>query len=411
MKIKLAATGYFADTLLQAGTGFVLVAVAARNSTLSEFGEFALIIAVAAIQQTLATLGSQQIIYSRSAKNGGKIPYLNTTAFGLTLRVSILFYLATTVLLVFFGNNVYLYLYLLGGLRVLSAASNPLLMDAQARHAIREFLPYRVFSTIPVMILCSILWATSASIEYFALLWGAEPLFFLAMMTLSAKSYKRLVPLKTTAKFPALAAKSYPLALQSVLVSIYYRYDQFYVQYQFGAEPLAIYSAAARIAEVGNIAFGVLTLLLAPRLIAELRLSSGIPRVVVRGIILILAMSVAVSISCFAIGEFILGFIFGQEFAAGSSVLGVYVLSTGLTLLGSLASKALVAHGSTNFHIVSGLVGVGVMIASSFYLCQYLGPIGAAWATVLAYAAAVFVLIMRLYYLRSILEVHRNYSV
>lgn len=401
MSKRTITAGYMADAFSQAGLGFIVMLAAARSLELSEFGQLAFIMALASVQQPIASLGTQQLIYGRVALRTGKASQLTWQAFLITVSTSVLLYLFTILILIISFGPVLALVYCAAGLRVLGAVALPLVSDAQARHAQREYIPYRLTTTTCAAIATGLAFAYSAEAIIFALIWGGEAFAFALMMIISATKHKRLKKPNLQHSVIPFLVKSLPIAIQSIMVAIYYRFDQLYIQFRFGAEAMAQYAAAARLAELGNIVASIATMVLGPAFIARIFTKREFDTAIKSGAFIILLLAVAASAVSITIGEQVLTIIFGEDYGNGDKILSVYILSTAFVAIGGLCSRALSAKGHTQIQVFSGLAGMVTVIVLSILFCEIIGPVGAAWATVIAYAASSIVLAFKLFHVKS----------
>lgn len=392
--------GYLLDALAQAGLGFWIIVTASRSLTIEQFGALAFILALAGLQQPIATLGTQQIVYGKVALKSRRPTPFTWQATIITLLAAITIYTSTTLALIASTGLDYTALYLVAGIRVFGAISLPLVSDAQARHAIKEYLPIRLLTTLTAATAAFVAMTHMMEAQTFAAIWALESLTFTILMLFAAIHRKRLKKPIYSHSRSKLTLKALPIAAQSILISIYYRFDQIYVQLRFGPEEMAVYASAAKLAEAGNIAAGVAIMAIGPSFIKRIYTEPDIGRALTLGFIGISTVALLASIASMVIGGAILSLIFGNAFAAGSKVLSVYVLSTAFVAVGGLCSRALIARGDTKAQIVSGLAGMVTIVLTCVVLCEFIGPIGAAWATVLSYAASASVLAFRLSTLR-----------
>lgn len=374
---------------------------ATRTLELSQFGQLAFIMVLANFQQRVASLGTQQLVYGRVALRPGKSPQLTWQACLITTTTSVVLYLGTALILFTSFSQDFALVYCAAGLRVLGAVALPLISDAQARHAHREYLPYRLTTTVCALIAIGLALAWRTEGVIFALIWGGETFAFSLMTIISATNHKRLKRPNTQHSSIPFLKKSLPIAIQSVMIAIYYRFDQLYIQLRFGAEAMAEYAAAARLAELGNIVATIATMTLGPAFIAKIFSRRQFDSAIGLGTFIIFLLASTASLISITIGEQVLTLVFGKGYGSGYKILSVYVLSAAFVTIGGLCSRALSAKGHTDIQAVSGLVGVATIILLSLVLCEAIGPIGAAWATVAAYAASSLVLVIKLFGIKS----------
>lgn len=390
MKTRLARVlhkiaGFGLEAGAQGLLALLLTALAARAGDLHSFGTFAFAVAVAGAQQPVAAFGLQNVVYGRTARRpSGRLPILRgavtmATVFGFSIYV--------LTLTVFWGldqRTIGLY-YAAAGLRVLGAFSLVLTSHFQAQHAFRDYLPLRGLSLIAAAFAAFTGFLVNAPVWVFGLIWGSEALLYGALLLIMDRrvpTFARLGPYRAK----TLLAKAGPIGLGSIFVVLYLRFDQIYVQIRFGETALAIYAAAARIAEVGNLLAQVTILVVAPKVISELRGAGRLSRQSKIILVVIFFASVLASLILVLTGSEILEIVFGPAFEAGATVLAVYALSTCFVAFGGLASRGLASEGLASVQLKSAIVGASSNVLLSLSLGEIFGPPGVAWATVVSYA-------------------------
>lgn len=383
-------SAYAFDTGLSALFGLVLLLLAARGSELSEFGLFALALAVAGIQTPLAVLGTAALFYGRAASRPLQANRLYWPGIATSLVSGTLLYLLTLLVLWFVSSPELVTLYALAGLRVVGALGEPLRAIYQARSRPMDYVPWRVLTLMLAFAASGFAFTNNAQILAYAAIWGLEWLVF-ASILLVLSLRRGICPRSKRTRVRSLLLKASPLFVQSVCVAIYLRFDQVYVGWRFGETDVGIYAAAARTAEAGNMVYGLIALVVAPRIIREWL--SGKLSVSSRAVIVLIGYgSLAASGFSLLYGEELLRIAFGPAFMAGAMILAIYVLSTCLTVYGTIGSRLNIAQGATMPSMISGLVGAISNIGLTIALCEIQGPLGAATATVLSYLIAVVII-------------------
>lgn len=375
---------YALDTGLSALFGLVLLLLSARGSELVEFGMFALALAVAGIQTPLAVLGTAALFYGRAASRPLRANRLYWPGIATSLVSGTLLYLLTLLVLWFVSSPELVTLYALAGLRVVGAFGEPLRAIYQARSRPTDYVPWRVLTLMLAFAASGFAFTNNAQILAYAAIWGLEWLVF-ASILLVLSLRRGICPRAKRTRVRSLLLKASPLFVQSVCVAIYVRFDQVYVGWRFGETEVGIYAAAARIAEAGNMVYGLIALVVAPRIIREWL--SGKLSVSSRAVLVLIGYgSLAASAYSWLYGEELLTIVFGPAFIAGAMILSIYVLSTCLTVYGTIGSRLNVAQSATMPSMISGLVGAGSNVVLTVIFCELLGTMGAAIATVISYA-------------------------
>ncbi|MQX37720.1 polysaccharide biosynthesis C-terminal domain-containing protein [Roseospira navarrensis] len=375
---------YGLDSGLPALLSLLLLTLAARSTDMATFGTFALALAIAGLQTPLAAFGLITLFFGRAASRPAGAVLIFWPGVVATLVAGAVLYGGTLTALWALAPPLLTTLYALVGLRVLGAVAGPIKAIHQARSRPDRYVPWRLVTIAAAFAATGAVVALDGGLAGYALVWGLEWLVFAAGLLAGALRSGALRPVARPRVRPVLT-KAGPLFVQAVCIAVYLRFDQVYVAWRFGEAELGLYAAAARIAEAGTMVYGVVGLVVAPRIIREWthgRLS-GPARGALAGIAL---GAVAASGLCWVWGGDLLRLLFGPPFAAGGTILAIYVLSTCFTVYGAIGSRINVAQGTTLPSMIAGLVGAVSNVALSILLCEIQGPAGAATATVASYA-------------------------
>jgi O-antigen/teichoic acid export membrane protein len=161
------------------------------------------------------------------------------------------------------------------------------------------------------------------------------------------------------------------------------RIDRILIGLFLTASPVGVYSVAATGTEVVWLVPTALSQVLFHRFASRsLDLSTA-----TRARVLSLAIALTTAAAIFAIAPLAIGFFVGPRFSG--AVLPLRVLLVGAVFLASyqLDAYALAAYGRTGLASLATLVGLVVVIVADLVLIPARGIVGAAWASVIAYAA------------------------
>ncbi len=377
---------YALDTGLSAAFGVVLLMFVSRAYGLEDFGIFALCLAIINIQTTLVALGIPALLYSRAITKPVVADRLCWLGVRICITAGLITYLLTIAFL--WGANLYnlLLLYSVAGLRIIGVFGEPLRAIYQARAQPISYVPIRVSTLSAAFGLSAITYYVDGELVWYGLIFSLEWSAFALILLLGSLRRGLCLPQNPKSLIP-LVTKASPLFVQSVCVAIYVRFDQIYVGWRFGEADLGVYAAAARLAEAGNMLFGLIAFVAVPRIVREYR--SGRLSIKSKMALSFIGLSACVASLVFLdYGGAFLSLIFGPDFYPGGSILAVYALSTAFSSFGYIGSRLNVAQGRTMPSMVSGLVGATSNVFLTILLCEAQGPIGAATATVISYAFA-----------------------
>ncbi len=191
-----------------------------------------------------------------------------------------------------------------------------------------------------------------------------------------------------------LLKNSWPLAFSVVLVTLYMKIDQVMVSNFLGAKQLGIYSTVVGLSEswyfipVAIVSAIFPALMNAKRDDAE-RYAKRIENLY--DLMVVISLCIAITISFTS--DFIYQLFYNKEFAAGADVLSVHIWAGVFVFLGTASSQFLIAEGYTKIAMFRTGVGAIVNIVLNLIWIPKYGIVGAAYATLIAYAVATFFII------------------
>lgn len=189
---------------------------------------------------------------------------------------------------------------------------------------------------------------------------------------------------------------SWPLAFSAVLVSIYMKIDQAMIGSYLDSKQLGIYSTVASLSESWYfIPVAIVTSVFPAIMHAK---KTDPPRYKLRlqnmyDIMVVISLSIAIIMS---FGSSIIYHIVykNPEFWPGSKVLAVHVWAGIFVFLGSASGQYLIAEGYTKLSMLRTGVGAVVNIVLNIFFLPAYGILGAAYATLVAYFVATFLIVL-----------------
>lgn len=185
-----------------------------------------------------------------------------------------------------------------------------------------------------------------------------------------------------------LVFESWPLLVASVAVTIYMQADIIMLGIVSGDEEAGIYTSAARLSEIWYLFPTAGLAAVRPRL-SRLFASGDLPRyqrLTQR------FMTAATGVSLLAIGvvlilaDAIIRVLYGEAFRPAGPVLRLHVLAAPFVFLGVASSQWFIDRGRTRDLMVRTVIGAVVNVALNLALIPSHGALGAAIATMIAYA-------------------------
>jgi PST family polysaccharide transporter len=189
-------------------------------------------------------------------------------------------------------------------------------------------------------------------------------------------------------------ASAAPMAFSALLASIYMRIDQVMLHNMVNDSTLGQYVAAVRVSEM----FEMLPAALIASLVPVLSISAK-DHAVFRSYLdrtfryfLVLACAICVVITTAAAS--IISLLYGRQFAGAAPLLAVLIWSEGSTFFGVVVVNAMVARNLQKYLLVPTAAGALSNVALNYYLIPRYAALGAAWATLISYSLAWFVVLL-----------------
>ena len=195
----------------------------------------------------------------------------------------------------------------------------------------------------------------------------------------------------TVARAKSLLADSWPLLLSGMAVMIYLRIDQIMLGQMIGDEAVGIYSAATRISEIWYFLPMVIVASVFPAILeAKKRDEKLYYRRLQKLYNVMTFLSIIVALPMTFLSDLVLALLFGDRYAEAAPVLAIHIWAAIFVFLGVASSKWFISENRQVLGLQRTVLGAVVNIILNFLLIPSSGPIGAAFATVLANAMAAY---------------------
>ena len=194
-----------------------------------------------------------------------------------------------------------------------------------------------------------------------------------------------------------LFKKSWPLAFSAILVSIYMKIDQAMITSYLGEAQLGIYSTVVSLSESFYFLPVAVVTSVFPAIVYARK--TDIDRYYKRlqnmyDLMVIISLSVAIFMTFASSFIYKIAFHNHPEFWPGAPVLAVHVWAGIFVFLGSASGQYLIAEGYFKLSMLRTGVGALVNIVLNIFFIPAYGIIGAAYATLVAYAVATFFILL-----------------
>ncbi len=172
------------------------------------------------------------------------------------------------------------------------------------------------------------------------------------------------------------------------------RLDQYLLEIFRGAEEVGIYSVAVGMGEMLWLLPGAITPLLVHSSATHARDSSK-DRTAVQALRLGFLLTLACALPLYLLADPLLGFLLKGQFAGSAAALrallpGIVAFAPGVVLAGDF-----IGRGKPHWNTQASVVTVVVNLGAAWVLIPAHGPVGAAWASTIAYAVGASVMLWR----------------
>jgi PST family polysaccharide transporter len=189
-------------------------------------------------------------------------------------------------------------------------------------------------------------------------------------------------------------ASAAPLAFSSLLASIYMRIDQVMLHNMVNDSTLGQYVAAVRVSEMFEMLPAALIASLVPILSISAKDHKAFHAYLDRTLRYFLVLACAICVFITTGAGLIVTLLYGKQFAAATPLLAVLIWSEVSAFFGTVMVAAMVARNLQRYLLVPTAVGALSNVALNLYLIPRYAALGAAWATLISYSLAWFVVLL-----------------
>ncbi len=193
----------------------------------------------------------------------------------------------------------------------------------------------------------------------------------------------------------SLLKQSWPLILTTVMITLYMQIDTIMLKDIRGSAQVGIYSAAARISEAWYfIPVAIISSVFPAIIYARKNDSERYMKRLQNLYDLLIGISLPVALLISFSSNIIIDFLYGTEFEGAGPILSIHIWSGIFVFLGSASSQYLLAEGFTLISFYRTAIGAAINIVLNLFLIPWYGGIGASIATLIAYFAATFSILL-----------------
>ncbi len=196
-------------------------------------------------------------------------------------------------------------------------------------------------------------------------------------------------------KFSKVRAKkllkdSWPLILSGIIVSIYMKVDQVMIKEMMDDESVGQYAAAVRLSEAWYFIPGVICASLFPAIVnAKTKSEELYYDRIQRLYDLMVLLSLSIAIPMTFTSNWLVDFLYGQEFYLTGDVLSLHIWAGVFVFLGVSRGGWILNENLQRYSSLYLGLGMITNVGLNYILIPYTGIMGAAWATLIAQSVSV----------------------
>jgi O-antigen/teichoic acid export membrane protein len=401
-KLRMRTRVLHNTAALLGGRGISIVLSGAASVILARYlgseklGEFGAIYAYATLFGWLATFGIDTIMAREASIDRNQAANILRTGTLLCLLFAIGATILSLLIAPFVGYKGHLFLLLI------FAAMEMLLLSPLRLSGVVFQVDLKQWYSVGINLFRQSLWLVLVVV----LAWLQSPLitvvvwrFIVATLeailiwVISRRFLSRSLDVRTDRARLYLASAA-PIAFSSLLASVYMRIDQVMLHNMVNDSILGQYVAAVRVSEMFEMLPAALIASLVPIFSTSAKNHEVFRTYLDRTFRYFLVLACAICVVITIGAGLIINLLYGKQFVGATPLLAVLIWSEGSTFFGTVVVSAMVATNLQKYLLVPTAAGALSNVALNLYLIPRHAALGAAWATLISYSLAWFVVLM-----------------
>lgn len=383
----------FAEKILRIIAALIIGVLVTKYLGPRDFGILSYAQSFIAIFMAFSTLGLNSILVRELVKNQSDRYILLGTSFILQTLGSIVLMTSLIIAISFNNDDTFTnkIIIILGSVTFLQSFS---IIDLYFQSIVKSKLTVitSVIGLIISSILKIILLFIEAPLIYFVYVIVSDSLvlvigyiFFYWKEQQSIKKWKF-----SKKKAKELLKDSWPLILSGIIVSIYMKVDQLMIKAMMNDESVGQYAAAVRLSEAWYFIPGVICASLFPAIVnAKAKSEDLYYNRLQRLYDLMVWLSLSIAIPMTFISNWLVDFLYGDEFFLTGDVLSLHIWAGVFVFLGVSRGGWIINENLQRYSSLYLGLGMITNVGLNYFLIPILGIMGAAWATLIAQSVSV----------------------
>lgn len=192
----------------------------------------------------------------------------------------------------------------------------------------------------------------------------------------------------------SLLKESWPLLMNGFVVIIYMRIDQVMVKEILNSDAVGQYGAAVKLSEAFYFIPAAIVSSVFPAIVNAKKISEKFyyDRLqMLYDILILVAIALAIPMTFFS--DWLINILFGNQYNHASGVLMIHVWASIFIFTGIASGKWFVVENLQKYVMINSMIGAIMNIGINLYLIPKIGIKGAAWATLISYFFASYILL------------------
>lgn len=394
-KVFTNVSWLLAEKILLTGSGLLFLVLLTRHWSVEQVGDYQFVLALLALLAPFSSMGLNSIVSRELVLTPHQTPSILGTALVIRCCGAAVAMFCSALLAFWLVPNTLFYIFLLLLLAQLSHSFSVIdyYFEAHVKSKVSALLRTSIGL---VMLLIKLIWVINGlgvvgvlvitAIEWclFAVAWISVYCYFYQSKPAFAWS---------TVQAKLFLSRGWWLILSGVASIIYLKIDQVMLGWMQGSEAVAYYSLASRLSEVWYLLPGIIVASLYPNLIKAKRVADVYRVKLQRLCTLLCWMAVSIAVVMTFIAPMLVEQLFGVKYGPTVLILQIHVWAGVFIFMRALFSKWILIEDIPKYSLLTHGGGAIVNVILNFWLIPIMGGEGAAWATLISYTAASYLVL------------------
>ena len=388
ISFKLNLSWLLFDKLFRASLNILLSVLLARHFGPENFGILNYLIAFIFLFNAISSLGMNPVLTNLIVKKKKFNKNLLISAYQLRFFASMICYIIFILIILIFNEaEIYLNYSLILGLIIILKSSEIFFSYFEAKLlskfiVISQLVGLFLFASIVFFVIIKNL---DDVYIYYGLLVDAIVVFLLINYFYTSENNKIFNKFQFN-KIKSLILKSLPVLISSLSIILYMRIDQIMINLIIDEYQLGIYSVSVRYVEIFHFIPKIIMISLLPLLLISKKYVNDLVKINS----IIFKFSIFFTALIFLSSDFIIPFLFGNEYSQSISTTKILSFSLLFVFFGVVNEHWYISKNLQKYYAIYVLLGAILNIIFNYILINKIGIQGAAYSTILTYFLIIF---------------------